>query len=51
LIQRDDGMALGLLFQQEIPVYAPGAGGADAADTPAETPAETLADIESELRR
>jgi 2-oxoglutarate ferredoxin oxidoreductase subunit beta len=43
LIQRDDGMALGLLFQQDIPIYSPAATGAG--------PTASLADIEAELRR
>ena len=44
LIQRDDGMALGILFDQQIPAYA-AAVTADGAGT------GTLADIEAELRR
>jgi 2-oxoglutarate ferredoxin oxidoreductase subunit beta len=45
LIQRDDGLGLGVLFEQEIPVYTAGVT-ADAADTL--TTNERLAAIEAE---
>jgi 2-oxoglutarate ferredoxin oxidoreductase subunit beta len=45
LIQRDDGLGLGVLFEQKIPVYTAGVT-ADAADTL--TTNERLAAIEAE---
>jgi 2-oxoglutarate ferredoxin oxidoreductase subunit beta len=52
LIQRDDGMALGILFEQQIPVYAPAVTtAAEQGQSDAAASAAALAALEAELCR